>query len=311
MRLVKLRSKKIINRAGLVAIAAVISLFIISFFPIRFRFKGTLDTNKINNAESYVYKEELLLEHADTSSKEVEDTDGMQIEQDVEEIKKPVDPSHPTGQMNAEQELTGLNLAVPPEAVETIKPSQENKKIEQEDVLFFPNGLPSIVEEDKNVAKNDKVNSENSVNPQNNEKKSVQSVQINKIIIPKINVEMNIIEGDDEKSSLRLGAWLLPMSSSPDIGGNTIIAAHRYLYKPPSPKTFWDLDKLAVGDEFEITWAGEVYSYTVIETKIVEPDDVSILYNTAKPRATLFTCTPIYTSKKRLVVVGKPAGEDT
>lgn len=247
MRLINLKRKKIINRVGLAALAVVIILFAVSFFPIRL--KGDLATRKVGGWKAVNYEEvDIADENIETQNQEIED--------------------------KGEEEY---------EKIEDDKDDKEN-----EDVLFFSNGLPELsVEKDKS-----------------NQNEVVQSMKINRLIIPKINVEIDIIEGEDEESALLRGAWLLPMTSSPDVGGNTVIAGHRYFHKPPSPETFWDLDKLEAGDEFKIIWKGKVYNYNIKETKIVEPDDVSILYNTAKPMATLFTCTPLYTSKQRLVVVG-------
>jgi hypothetical protein len=76
----------------------------------------------------------------------------------------------------------------------------------------------------------------------------------NRIIIQKIGVDMKIVEGTNEKTALNLGAWHLPYTSSPDKGGNSVITAHRYKYRPPSKETFYLLDKLIVGDTFTVHW---------------------------------------------------------
>lgn len=126
----------------------------------------------------------------------------------------------------------------------------------------------------------------------------------NVLSIPKIGVEINIVEGKNEKALFR-GAWRLPGTSSPDLGGNTVLGAHRWLYKPPSSRTFYNLDKVSAGDSIKIFWEGKEYSYRVRETKIVAPQDVEILKNTEENILTLFTCTPLFSSKQRLVVIAK------
>jgi sortase A len=128
----------------------------------------------------------------------------------------------------------------------------------------------------------------------------------NILIIPKIGVEMKIVEGDNETVALNQGAWHLPGTSTPDLGGNTVITGHRFKYRPPSKETFYLLDKLAVGDEILVNWEGLQYSYTVSETKVVEPTAIEVAYNTDTPQVTLITCTPLFTTKQRLVVVAKP-----
>ena len=126
----------------------------------------------------------------------------------------------------------------------------------------------------------------------------------NVLIIPKIGVEMDIVEGENEKA-LYKGAWRIPGTSMPNLGGNTVLGGHRYLYRPPSKRTFYNLDKLAVGDAIQVFWQGEEYNYKVKEIKIVDPKQIEILNNTKEDILTLFTCTPLFTSKKRLVVIAE------
>lgn len=137
--------------------------------------------------------------------------------------------------------------------------------------------------------------------PSNND----QRPKTNTLVIPKIGVQMDITGGIDGKTALRNGAWLLPGTATPKDGGNTVIGGHRYLFRPPSAKTFYHLDKLAAGDLVNVAWQGTVYSYRVRETKVVEPWQIEILAPSDENLLTLFTCTPIFTSKQRLVVVAE------
>ena len=66
----------------------------------------------------------------------------------------------------------------------------------------------------------------------------------NKLIIPKIGVDIPIIEGDDKNYGLDHGAWKLPKSSNPEGNGNMIITGHRFKYLPPSNLTFYLFHKL-------------------------------------------------------------------
>jgi len=127
----------------------------------------------------------------------------------------------------------------------------------------------------------------------------------NEITIPKMGVHSTILEGDSVET-LNNGIWHIPGTSNPADGGNVVISAHRYKWLPPSTKTFWHIDKLEVGDEIYITWEGKDYTYRVANTEIVTPDRVDILQNTAEHKLTLFSCTPKYTSKYRLVVEAYP-----
>ncbi len=125
-----------------------------------------------------------------------------------------------------------------------------------------------------------------------------------RIVISKLGVNMPVVEGKTEKVLLK-GAWRSPWGSTPDKGGNTILFGHRYLHKPPHPETFFSLDTLGVGDTFEVLWEGKTYTYKVFETKVVEPTEISVLRQTDKAIVTLITCTPLYTTKQRLVVVAE------
>jgi len=143
--------------------------------------------------------------------------------------------------------------------------------------------------------------------PNNNTNSGTNTVvetKTNLLIIPKIGVKMSIVEGTSE-ATLNKGAWRLPETSTPDKGGNTAIAGHRWLYRPPSQKTFYLLDKLEIGDTFKITWEGKDYNYQITGISIVSPTDVWVLNQTEKSIVTLITCTPLFSTKNRLVVKGE------
>jgi len=121
------------------------------------------------------------------------------------------------------------------------------------------------------------------------------------LIIPKIGVEIPIVPGEDE-SALDRGAWLMPESSTPDKIGNTILAGHRFKYKPPYKETFYLLDKLSQGDLVRVIWQGKEYRYRVVSSQIVDPETVEVLEQTETPTITLITCHPLFSDKQRLIV---------
>jgi len=131
-------------------------------------------------------------------------------------------------------------------------------------------------------------------------------IKTNLLIIPKIGVRIPIVEGDNE-TALNRGAWRLPETSTPDKGNNTAIAGHRWKYRPPSEKTFYLLDKVEIGDSFQIFWQGEEYDYRIVSVDVVLPTDVWVLNPTTVPTITLITCTPLFSTAKRLIVKGELA----
>ena len=134
---------------------------------------------------------------------------------------------------------------------------------------------------------------------------SAYAVSSNRLIITKIGVNAPIVESKNEAYGLDKGAWRIPESSTPDKGSNTVITGHRFKYLPPNNLTFYLLDKLEVGDIISVIWKEQNYYYRVKETKVVSDTELSVLDPSDKPIITLFTCTPIYSTENRLVVIGE------
>ena len=126
--------------------------------------------------------------------------------------------------------------------------------------------------------------------------------QDNRLVIPQMGLDATVNEGT-YASTLKHGLWRRPKTSTPDKGGNTVIVGHRFTYK--SLAIFYHLDKVKEGDEFALFWQGKEYLYKVTEVRIVNPNQVEVEENTTDPILTLYTCTPMWTSKQRLVVIAK------
>lgn len=127
----------------------------------------------------------------------------------------------------------------------------------------------------------------------------------NRVVIPSIGVDMEIFEGPDEKTLDKGGIWRIPSTSTPDQGGNTVVSGHRWRYLPPSNSTLYLLDKVKDGEPVIVYWHGKEYDYRISGREVVDPSRVEILNNTATPRLTIFTCTPLYSTKQRLVLYGE------
>ncbi len=135
----------------------------------------------------------------------------------------------------------------------------------------------------------------------------------NEIIIPKINVKAPLvfINTTEEKAvllALQDGVVHYAGTANPGENGNSVFFGH-------SSNDIWEkgnykfvfalLEKLAVGDQYEIHYQSKKYIYTVEETKVVMPTDLTVLNQTATPYSTLITCTPPGTSWKRFIVKAK------
>ena len=117
------------------------------------------------------------------------------------------------------------------------------------------------------------------------------------ITIPEIGLNSVIVEGTDT-AALRTGPGHYPGTPLPGEAGNVAIAGHRTTYARP----FYNLDALKPGDPIHISTVQGSFTYSVVNTVIVSPDDVSVAAPTATPQLTLTTCNPRYSAATRMVV---------
>lgn len=121
--------------------------------------------------------------------------------------------------------------------------------------------------------------------------------------IDRISLELPIYHGTSD-DVLNKGVGHLQGSSLPVGGENThcVLSAHRGL---PSSKLFTDLDRMEIGDTFQIVVLDQVLTYQVDFIKIIEPTDVTDLQIIeGGDYCTLFTCTPYGINTHRLLVRG-------
>lgn len=126
----------------------------------------------------------------------------------------------------------------------------------------------------------------------------------NTLIMPTALFNEPVFEGPDART-LRNGVWHRPASSTPDKGGNTVFAGHRFTYTDPEG-SFYHLDKLKIGDPLGLVWEDHLYRYTVQQVRVVGPNETAIEAPTVQPQLTLYTCTPLTLPKDRLVVIATP-----
>lgn len=144
-----------------------------------------------------------------------------------------------------------------------------------------------------------------------------QSAQVvgpeNVIIIPKIGVTAPLVfpETIEERAVLRAlqdGVVHYSGTANPGENGNAVFFGHSSndIWEPGNYKfVFVLLEKLSAGDQYEIHYQSRRYIYTVEETKVVEPTELSVLDQTSTPYSTLITCTPPGTNWRRFIVKAK------
>ena len=134
-----------------------------------------------------------------------------------------------------------------------------------------------------------------------------------KISIDKISISAPIIlniDGNNMQAyltALEGGVAHMAKTALPGESGNSVIFGHSSYYKakPGSYKTvFAKLNLLTAGDTIKVTRENKNYSYKILETKIVKPEDISVVnQDKSKKQLTLITCWPPKTTTSRMVVV--------
>jgi sortase A len=121
------------------------------------------------------------------------------------------------------------------------------------------------------------------------------------ITIPKIEVNVALSEGTYAEV-LKYAVGHFTGTPMPGDKGNFCVAGHRsYTYN----QYFNRLDELDIGDLIMVTTMAGEFKYEVYESKVVKPEEISVLDNSEDSEITLVTCTPIRVATHRLIVKGK------
>ncbi len=121
------------------------------------------------------------------------------------------------------------------------------------------------------------------------------------ISVPAIDVYLPVYHTTDDEV-LSQGIGHLEGSSLP-VGGtgtHAILFGHRGI---PGSSLFTRLNELKTGDRIDLEILGDPLSYSVVQTEVLQPDDLS--YCRIEPDRdllTLVTCTPFGINNKRLII---------
>lgn len=136
-----------------------------------------------------------------------------------------------------------------------------------------------------------------------------------RLIIPKLNVDVPVhfgIQLDEVMGAMNNGVAhyrIAGASAYPGEIGNLVITGHSAgdVYSSNQYKyIFSGLERLGDGDLIYINYNSVRYTYRVIKKEVVEPTNVAALVvQTDKPLLTLVTCTPLGTSRYRLLVTAE------
>lgn len=142
-----------------------------------------------------------------------------------------------------------------------------------------------------------------------------------RLIIPKLNVDVPVHFGiplSEVMSAMNSGVAhyrIAGASAYPGEIGNLVITGHSAgdVYSSnPYKYIFSGLERLDDGDLIYINYNSVRYTYRVIKKEVVEPSNVAALVvDTKKPLLTLVTCTPLGTSRYRLLVTAEQISPST
>ena len=136
-----------------------------------------------------------------------------------------------------------------------------------------------------------------------------------RLIIPKLNIDVPIRFGvalDEVMEAMNNGVAHYRISGAsayPGEIGNFVITGHSggdVYSSNPYKYIFSGLERLENGDLIYANYNSVRYTYRIVKKEVVEPTDIGALtVATDKPLITLVTCTPLGTSRYRLLVTGE------
>lgn len=135
----------------------------------------------------------------------------------------------------------------------------------------------------------------------------------NRLYIPKIGVDVSVVEGATE-DSLEGGAWhRAPENGDPIAGGNFVLAAHRFNlgFTPLQTRAkspFYHINTLQLGDDIYVDYKGVRYAYKIASKYAVPSTQVEIEARTKDSLLTLYSCNLAGPEKGREVIQAKPVG---
>jgi sortase A len=120
---------------------------------------------------------------------------------------------------------------------------------------------------------------------------------VGRLEIPRLGVSVMVVEGVDD-SDLKRAVGHIPRTALPWESGNVGIAGHRDTFFRP-------LRSIQRDDAITVSTFHGAYSYRVVSTSVVRPEDIQVLYPAGRDSLTLVTCFPfeyVGAAPKRFIV---------
>lgn len=124
---------------------------------------------------------------------------------------------------------------------------------------------------------------------------------IGRLAIPRIDIEMVVVEGTDAHS-LKRGPGRDPRTFMPGEGKLVYVAGHRTTYSAP----FSDIDDLRRDDRITFRLPYATFVYRVTQHVIVPADDIGRLRSRGREVLALQACHPRFFASHRYIVYARP-----
>ena len=124
--------------------------------------------------------------------------------------------------------------------------------------------------------------------------------QPTRMVIKSISVDAPVVQGDDWEQ-LKKGVGHHLGTANPGERGNMVLSAHNDVFG----EILRHLDQVELKDEILVYSGSRVFRYVVTQKRVIEPTEVSVMYPTSDPTATLITCYPYLVDNKRIVVIAE------
>ncbi|QKY68758.1 class D sortase [Lentibacillus sp. CBA3610] len=161
-------------------------------------------------------------------------------------------------------------------------------------------GMQSVSELDGNVVKTPVSNDENNSHEEDKSSEADQTWntqyiaqasyhdgdEIAKLVMPSIDLSFDVFWGTgDEALAKGVGMYDSQLTTTPDMGGHTVLSGHR-------DSVFQPVGDLEDGDSLYVRYGDQDYEYRVNKTWITEAEDRSVIVEKDDPTLTLSTCYP-------------------
>jgi sortase A len=131
-------------------------------------------------------------------------------------------------------------------------------------------------------------------------KRSESGDPLGRLEISRIDERFVFVSGSGNKS-LKKGPGHYSNTALPGERGTVAIAGHRTTFLAP----FRKLDRMRPGDRIWLTMPYGRFRYGVESMQVVAPENTSSLHPARHDRLVLTTCTPLFSAKRRIVVVAR------